>query len=579
MPDNEQPSFLRKVMKFVANPATDWSKLDRKEGDTEQSGYSKNEIKEIIERKRRNDFVRKREFDALRKLRSKEANAAQVLMRASQFADSKVGPVSSPDERASTLRKIDEIEAQMSMQWWRTKQASANSSSAGGGGNLSSIPESNLEAQKAMARQHAPTDPMYLETKPPGTLAPGQGPPTTAPTQATAAGKPAALSPLQFQATEGFSASKLMVEIEEVTHDADLEEAAIRFANGDSDGAEASLKELIQPGADRAKHADTWLTLFDLYRATGDQHKFESLALDYADRFGQSSPTWLSLPALASAATPASATPVDRKLTWKSPRVIGPHDIKDLAAAVKHGSQPHIIDWGGLQEIGVAAIAPMTDEFARWADTEADFKFLSAARLVSVLAGLTPAGNRDVDQGAWRLRLAALRVMNMADEFDLAALDFCITYEVSPPGWEPSRCSVALLDTTASGFMGASSSMLAGLLEGGGPSSMPGGESSFMPPGSDAGRLVQIRELVGELAIDADAALADLDDSNEQTLQIDCSKLVRVDFAAAGALLNWTLERHGQGRQVMFLELHRLIALFFGVVGITGHATVAVRRD
>jgi hypothetical protein len=37
---------------------------------------------------------------------------------------------SKPDERAQTLKKIDEIEAQMSMQWWKTKHrdTSINSS-------------------------------------------------------------------------------------------------------------------------------------------------------------------------------------------------------------------------------------------------------------------------------------------------------------------------------------------------------------------------------------------------------------------------------------------------------------------
>ncbi len=570
MPENEQPSFLRKVMKFVANPATDWSKLDRKEGDTEQSGYSKNEIKEIIERKRRNDFVRKREFDALRKLRSKEASAAQVLMRASQFGDSKVGPASTPHERASTLRKIDEIEAQMSMQWWRTKQAGSNSSTPGGG--MSSIPESNIEAQKAMARAGSASDPMYAETRPPTALLPQ----VSAAGRPQKDGRPAPLSPLQFQATEGFSASRLMVEIEEVTHDADLEEAAIRFANGDSAGAEVSLRELIAAGADRAKHADTWLTLFDLYRATGEQYKFESLALDFADQFGQSAPTWISLPDLAASASPAGSGAIDRTLTWKSPRSLGPEDVKALGAAVRHGTQPYVMDWSGLQEVSAGAVGPLTSELNAWASSELDFRFLSAAKLSSVLGRMTPANRRDTSEDVWRLRLAALRVMNMADEFDLAALDYCVTYEVSPPGWEPAKCNVVLLDTTASGFMAASSSMLASLMNTTGPGTLSSAETTLQP--LDQG-LVQFRELIGELAMDADSALARLDDSSEQTLQIDCGKLVRVNFSAAGALLNWTLERHAQGRHVIFLDLHRLIALFFGVVGITGHATVAVRRD
>ncbi|WP_438802375.1 hypothetical protein, partial [Gulbenkiania mobilis] len=38
--------------------------------------YSKQALKEMIERKRRNDFVRKREFDQLRRLRQAELQQA-----------------------------------------------------------------------------------------------------------------------------------------------------------------------------------------------------------------------------------------------------------------------------------------------------------------------------------------------------------------------------------------------------------------------------------------------------------------------------------------------------------------------
>ena len=56
-------SFFRKVVKFVANPATDWAELETVQEEPQQSGYAKSELKAMIERKRRNDFVRKREFD------------------------------------------------------------------------------------------------------------------------------------------------------------------------------------------------------------------------------------------------------------------------------------------------------------------------------------------------------------------------------------------------------------------------------------------------------------------------------------------------------------------------------------
>ena len=65
--DND--SFLRKVVRFVANPTTDWADLGARQEDVRETEFAKSELKAMIERKRRNDFVRKREFDMLRKVR------------------------------------------------------------------------------------------------------------------------------------------------------------------------------------------------------------------------------------------------------------------------------------------------------------------------------------------------------------------------------------------------------------------------------------------------------------------------------------------------------------------------------
>ena len=116
--DDSNGGFLSKVVKFVRHPTTSWSDLDTRSADRE-SEYNKAALKEMIERKRRNDFVRKREFDMLRKIRSREGVPLDGQgMRPSFFQSSLP---SKPDDRAETLKKIDEIEAQMSMQWWKTK--------------------------------------------------------------------------------------------------------------------------------------------------------------------------------------------------------------------------------------------------------------------------------------------------------------------------------------------------------------------------------------------------------------------------------------------------------------------------
>ena len=53
----------------------------------------------------------------------------------------------------------------------------------------------------------------------------------------------------------------------------------------------------------------------------------------------------------------------------------------------------------------------------------------------------------------------------------------------------------------------------------------------------------------------------------------------RVDFAAAGTLLNWVSSHCAQGRQVQFIDVHRLIGAFFNVIGISELARISVRTD
>ena len=62
-------------------------------------------------------------------------------------------------------------------------------------------------------------------------------------------------------------------------------------------------------------------------------------------------------------------------------------------------------------------------------------------------------------------------------------------------------------------------------------------------------------------------------------MQISCAKLIRVDFSAAGTLLNWVSARHAENRTVQFSEVNRLVAAFFNVIGITEYAKVTTRSD
>lgn len=112
----ENESFFRKVVRFVANPATDWTELNSRQFESRELEVEKSELKAMVERKRRNDFVRKREFDMLRKVRREGLTPEQLaaLGGSSRLDDSEVRAAEGGNARPDGVKaKIDEIEQQM----------------------------------------------------------------------------------------------------------------------------------------------------------------------------------------------------------------------------------------------------------------------------------------------------------------------------------------------------------------------------------------------------------------------------------------------------------------------------------
>ncbi len=604
--EDTTPGLLSKVVKFVRNPATNWSDLDSKDSDREEA-LSKQMLKEMIERKRRNDFVRKREFDMLRKMRKREALTGQDPGARPSFFQSSMP--SKPDDRAVTLKKIDEIEAQMSMQWWKTKHGSPTAGAADPSSFSSSMAASpaNLSAHaplldNALPASYAPTSPVPLtaagRTGAAAPVAPAKAP--APPPQPDLAAKPSAPPPKPVAVggagipalsregeASGFSASKFsVVDASEVAHDPELEEASIRFANGDDAGAEAGLRETLGPQGGRAKHADTWLALFDLYRATGQQDKFENLAIEFVGCFDRSAPQWFSLPDMVrqlSAPATAAATAASGNgpaVDWTCPSALGIQTVAALSAALARAPMPWRLDWKNLKTIDDNAVEPLCKVFSAWATQPVQLRFAGDSQLQKVLQEATPSGVRDTSQGWWQLRMEALRVTHQPDEFELTALDFCVTYEVSPPAWDNARCDYKPLGPQGAAVAGQAiigdvyrdsvTSSLSSTMDG----------DTEMGGNSQMSQLYAV-ELAGQIEGDAIAVLDRLEAKlmGADIMVISCSKLIRVDFSAAGTLLNWVSAREAENRAVQFTDVNRLVAAFFNVIGITEHARVLTRID
>ena len=641
-------SFFRKVVRFVANPATDWSDVTARNED--EQDLERSELKAMVERKRRNDFVRKREFDTLRRLRRDGLTPEQLaaLGGSSKVDDSEVRLAdNSVSARADSgvKAKIDEIEQQMVGD--PSKQARDPGARRPASAAARPMPP---VAQRPTDFYMAPTEPVSFDpgqaqrapmppmppdpglrpqprgaqppvvapkapVPPPVSAAPwGQGPgglaagdgPTlrlpsnghagrnvsqgsssaARPTRRPAPGQAAAAAdePTQEhrpgaglpQADTSFSASsRFAVEVSEVVHDAELDEAVIAFANADFIQCEQALNALCRVDAPRHRHADTWHVLLDLYRATGQQAKFEALSLDYAHQFGRSSPQWYSLPKRLADAT-ADARPDTRGVKgdvgWICPALLDVDAVTKLRSVTLQLPLPWVLDWSAVQRVDVEAASQLQALFRQWAPQAIDMRWLGADCLLTALLEAAPTGVRDADPAFWMARLEALRLANRPDQFDETAIDYCVTYEVSPPSWEKARCQVrisggghntsvpplSIVSDVASRFF----------------------ESGIMDDGQAGGQVTQV-ELSGQLVGDISATLQEIDGKlgPAKLVQVSCARLIRVDFIAAGDLLNWVLAKRTEHRHLSFIDAHRLVALFFGAMGINEQAKVLVPRD
>ncbi len=614
MADNE--SFFRKVVRFVANPATEWTDLNARQEDSRELELEKSELKAMIERKRRNDFVRKREFDMLRRVRREGLSPEQLaaLGGSSRLDDSEaLAPPSAGQRPAAVKAKIDEIEQQM------VGDAGFGNGRSPAAGNKTMATDISPRADvgggaQAPSRPVPPPPPAYAPAPPAGGLSGGglsgliSSPrppdlpvlnlaPNAAPAPVQMSGRlpplaPASSAPMAASTGEyGDFGSPFAVEVNEVVHDPELDEAVIAFANADFTQCEEALQRITQFGGTRWQHAETWLVLFDLYRATGQQQRFESLAVEYAQQFGWSAPQWYSLPKLVAEAQAEEPTREARgtsgsagdraqgdaardhgDIGWICPEHLDTDAVGRLRSLSLQMPLPWVFDWQHLRRVDAEAATQLSGLFRLWSGQALELRWLSGERLFSVLQDAAPNGVRDADPAFWLTRLDALRMTNRVDQFDEAAIEYCMTYEVSPPSWEPTRCRVRVSGSghsTRTPAMSVISELSTSFME------------SKLHDDAPVGTVeVAHVELSGQLVGDISSTLGKLQSESNTApiVSVSCARLIRVDFIAAGDLLNWVLTKRGESRAVHLVDAHRLVALFFGAMGINEHAKVQVRK-
>lgn len=306
-----------------------------------------------------------------------------------------------------------------------------------------------------------------------------------------------------------------------------IDESAILYANGQPDAAEQLLRACL-PTLGRAERLPWWM-LFDLFQADGREEAFESVAIDYASHFETSPPAWKPLPAAPAATSAARPGPGLAAVEAFAPRVDA-----SVAAPLKRvldAPAPVVrLDFGRVTAIDADGAACLLAALQQLRGAGRELVLAGADTLLATLRPMLAIGQRGASPAPWLLLLELLLLTGREKQFEEAAMDYCVTYEVSPPSFEaPLRVSTA--------------------------APAPGHGDRFMLPaivsGPDGALLA---------AIDAYA-------QERETLVLDCSRLARIDYAGAASLLA-RLDAHGTaGRAVELRELNHLVATLLRLLG------------
>jgi anti-anti-sigma regulatory factor len=330
-----------------------------------------------------------------------------------------------------------------------------------------------------------------------------------------------------------------------------IEETAILFANGLLEPAEAGLRAAIQADALGDSAQRGWLMLFELLQQRADKAAFDSLTIEYVLRFESSPPAWIDYKEEGAVVTPAGAAPPVGMPVIVLPDTVDASVVKHLEQLKQHSlaHQSITLDASNVRAtdmVGAELLLRVLNAFKR---ASHELIVMGADQLLTPLRASVEAGRRDPSDAVWMLLLEVYRLLNRQHDFEETGIQYCITYEVSPPSWEPAppnlKTRAAQPKAEVAPEPPAEGLQWRGTLRG-------EGEPHF-------GRLISASKV-------------------EKQVVVDCTYLKRVEFATATAMLSMLTKVRQGGAAVEFRNVNYLIAALFSLLGIDAVAQVQLRR-
>lgn len=324
-----------------------------------------------------------------------------------------------------------------------------------------------------------------------------------------------------------------------------IEEAAILYANGQDEAALATLEAAIDANNLGPTSDQAWAMLFDLYQLMEKREAFDQRAMDYSVKFEKSPPTWVET--VRQSLGPALTTGGYAFVAFSG--LLGEGSDKQIRQLEKviAGNPVARVEFVKLQDVDVLGAAMLLKTMKAARKAKCELVMTGAEKFAELLKGKIEVGRRD-GEDIWLLLLELYQQMGMQEPFEEWALNYAITFEVSPPSWENRPAPKTVVPPVQTG------------------NQIPS-EPNVFP-------------LTGEMysaGSDAFRQLIDFSTSHDQVV-IDCSALKRMDFVSAGMFLNTLTNLQITGKTVMIRRPNQLVLGLFGVLGINQVAQIERRK-
>jgi anti-anti-sigma regulatory factor len=365
-----------------------------------------------------------------------------------------------------------------------------------------------------------------------------------------------------------------------------IDETAILFANGQAAEAEETLRQGLEGEAFGASAQIAWHMLFELLNQRSDKAAFEQLTMQYALRFENSPPAWIDYAAagrpapaeapVAAAPAPAPAPlpePAASMLPSGLPIIALPADVDanvvkalELLKTMAAQHSALAIDASQVRSVdlvGAELLLRVVNAFKR---SSHELSILGCEQLQVPLRSAVEPGRRDASDAAWMLLLEVLRLLDKQHDFEETGIQYCITFEVSPPSWEPPPPNLKTGPAPARTAAPAPAPVAA-------PAAMPAAAVVASPA---LGPLDWRGVVDGEGEPQFGRMVAEARSSKH--LLIECRYLQRMGFSAASALLTHVMKLQSGGVRIEFRNVNPLVAALLTLLGVSAVATVQPRR-